>query len=644
MELLDLGLHRLKDLGRPERVWQLAPPGLPRDFPPLQIAGHFPSQPARADDAADRPGTTSSLRWPAVGRGAADHLDRFGRGGQDPPGPGRGRGGRWTLSGWGVAGASWPAWPTPERWPPPPWPPWASISARAMTLVEQLARALGNEPSLLVLDNCEHLVDGCAAVRGRPARRHRGGYRSWPPAGSRWACPVRSPGGCRRLTAPPARPPLAVATLSQYDAVRLFIDRARRARPVVRRHRANAPAVAQICHRLDGIPLALELAAARCRQLSAERIAHDLDDRFRLLTGGARTVLPRHQTLAALDRLEPRPAGSRRKRSRSAGSVCSPGRSRWRRPKPIGGRPGRRRSGRGVRHSQPAGGQEPGRRRRRTADGEPRYRLLETLRAYAANRADTAGELAELRRQSRHLVAVVAEARWPIAHTDPVVDEVELFHDSLKAALDWSLAEPAIGLPLLRYLGRPLLSTGRASDAAGRGRPSPHRREHPQAPPGMGRRRLHGRSVAEWVPRIPRCLSPGGHRPATGRFHWRRLRPGHPQGFADHDGKPSPDSPGHGPGTEDRYMDAYGSLVSAWVVAFHDPRAAAALLDHHEFARPARKAPPGRFADWVRGLVALGWRRPGRLPPVGRQAHATAGRPSWSPPGSSSSFRWSARR
>ena len=61
----------------------------------------------------------------------------------------------------------------------------------------------------------------------------------------------------------------------------------------------NAPAIAQICSRLDGIPLALELAAARCRQMSAERIAAELDDRFHLLTGGARTVLPRQQTLAA---------------------------------------------------------------------------------------------------------------------------------------------------------------------------------------------------------------------------------------------------------------------------------------------------------------------------------------------------------
>ena len=79
----------------------------------------------------------------------------------------------------------------------------------------------------------------------------------------------------------------------------LFVERARRARPSFAISEANAAAITQICHRLDGIPLAIELAAARCRQLSAQRIAAELDDRFRLLTGGARTVLARQQTLAA---------------------------------------------------------------------------------------------------------------------------------------------------------------------------------------------------------------------------------------------------------------------------------------------------------------------------------------------------------
>ena len=86
----------------------------------------------------------------------------------------------------------------------------------------------------------------------------------------------------------------------QYEAVRLFVERAAAAQPAFRVTAQNAPAVAEICRRLDGIPLAIELAAARVRALSVEKIAERLSDRFRLLTGGDRTALPRQQTLRAL--------------------------------------------------------------------------------------------------------------------------------------------------------------------------------------------------------------------------------------------------------------------------------------------------------------------------------------------------------
>ena len=93
-------------------------------------------------------------------------------------------------------------------------------------------------------------------------------------------------------------PPLE--TLARLSAVRLFVERAALARPGFALTAQNAPAIAQICQRLDGIPLAIELAAARVRVLSAEEINARLDDRFRLLTGGSRTALPRQQTLRAL--------------------------------------------------------------------------------------------------------------------------------------------------------------------------------------------------------------------------------------------------------------------------------------------------------------------------------------------------------
>ena len=93
-----------------------------------------------------------------------------------------------------------------------------------------------------------------------------------------------------------------VDAVGSYDAVRLFVERARAVEPGFELTAANADAVAQICRRLDGIPLAIELAAARVRSLPPAQIAARLDDRFRLLTGGSRTALPRHRTLrAAID-------------------------------------------------------------------------------------------------------------------------------------------------------------------------------------------------------------------------------------------------------------------------------------------------------------------------------------------------------
>jgi predicted ATPase/DNA-binding CsgD family transcriptional regulator len=101
------------------------------------------------------------------------------------------------------------------------------------------------------------------------------------------------------LSLPAVREPDPVVALDQSDAVRLFIERARKVRPNFAVTNENAPAVAAICHDLDGIPLAIELAAARIRMLSAPQIAAALKDRFRLLTGGSRAAMPRQQTLRA---------------------------------------------------------------------------------------------------------------------------------------------------------------------------------------------------------------------------------------------------------------------------------------------------------------------------------------------------------
>ena len=295
--LVDLGMHRLKDLGSPEHIWQLAHPDVRPDFPPLRSLEVFRHNlPVQLTPLIGRTGEIADLCALLTG----DRLV--------------------TLTGSAGVGktrlALAVAAETLERYPGGVW--WvelaplaehdavgraalAALGAReapGVSASHQLAVELGEQPALLVLDNCEHLIEGCAALvadllAANPSASVLTTSREplGVPGEITWRVPsMRCPGIEHGLDVP---------TLSQYDAVVLFVERARRARPSFAVTDANAPAVAQICHRLDGIPLAIELAAARCRQMSAERIASELDDRFRLLTGGARTVMARQQTLTA---------------------------------------------------------------------------------------------------------------------------------------------------------------------------------------------------------------------------------------------------------------------------------------------------------------------------------------------------------
>ena len=164
-----------------------------------------------------------------------------------------------------------------------------------------LKRAVGGHRVLLVLDNCEHLIEACAELlnallRGCPQLRVLATSRESVGIDGEVAWRVPS------LTVPDAERAASVADLESNPAVQLFVERARTVRPRFGLTERNAQAVAQICRRLAGIPLALELAAARIHALTAEQLALRLDQRFRLLTGGSRAALPRQQTLlAALD-------------------------------------------------------------------------------------------------------------------------------------------------------------------------------------------------------------------------------------------------------------------------------------------------------------------------------------------------------
>ena len=303
VSLRDLGERRLKDLNRPERIFQLIVEGLPTEFPPLRSMEVVPNNlPVQLTSFVGREremtevkrllGTTHLLTLRGTGgtgktrlslQVAADILESFADG-------------VWLVE---LAALSEPD-----------------------TLVETVATVLGvrEEPErpllttlvnylqakslLLILDNCEHLIAAVARLadtllRACPNLRILASSReAMGIAGeTTWAVPSLSLPDLWRDKLTGAE---LIEALSQYEAVRLFVDRATAVQPSFVITNENAPAVAQICWRLDGIPLAIELAAARVKVLTLDQISKRLDDSFRLLTGGSRTALPRQQTLRAL--------------------------------------------------------------------------------------------------------------------------------------------------------------------------------------------------------------------------------------------------------------------------------------------------------------------------------------------------------
>lgn len=283
--LTDLGSHPLRDLSRPERVVQLCHPDLCNDFAPLRlreavVAQHLPPQ---LTSFIGRDAEMAEVR--AV---LADNrlVTLTGAGGV---GKTRLALQVATLTAGDFGDGTW--WADLAPVTDPDLVP--ATVARALGLPDQPGRSpqhsllkhIGNRNVLVVLDNCEHLLDSTATLLTSLA----GGC-----PGLRVLCTSREPIG---LT---GEVTWRVPSLSlSDDAVRLFADRAAQARPGFGIDQDNAAAVAEICRRLDGMPLAIELAAARVRALTPHDILNGLQDRFRLLTGGSRTAVRRQQTLQA---------------------------------------------------------------------------------------------------------------------------------------------------------------------------------------------------------------------------------------------------------------------------------------------------------------------------------------------------------
>ena len=173
--------------------------------------------------------------------------------------------------------------------------------SEAMTRPDAIALRIGDGRALIVLDNCEHVIEAAAKLadvllQRCPNLRILATSRS----------PLDVPGEITWRVPPLSAPTLekaesgmSIEHLTQFDSVRLFIERARSARPSFALNNENGPAVAEICHRLNGIPLAIELAAARAKSLLPSQILEGLDDALRILSGGSRMLLPRQQTMEA---------------------------------------------------------------------------------------------------------------------------------------------------------------------------------------------------------------------------------------------------------------------------------------------------------------------------------------------------------
>jgi predicted ATPase/DNA-binding CsgD family transcriptional regulator len=293
--LLPLGVHRLKDLRQPERVFQFVHPSLPSKFPPLRSIESLPNNlPIQLTSFVGREAALEEVTGLLADRRLVTLVG--------PGGSGKTRLAAQIAGGLareypdGMWWVDLAAVGDPERVPATVMGALGLLDSRSLDAMARITSYVADQRLLLVLDNCEHVVAAVSAVASAVLE----------------ACPnatflatSREPlgtAGERAWPVPPLSLPSDDSTLESMlgsEAVRLFIDRAVEVRPAFRVDAGSVSVVAAICARLDGIPLAVELAAARLRSLSPDRVLAGLADRFRILTGGARSAPARQQTLEA---------------------------------------------------------------------------------------------------------------------------------------------------------------------------------------------------------------------------------------------------------------------------------------------------------------------------------------------------------
>lgn len=447
--LRDRGKRRLKDLVQPEHIFQLEAPGLEAEFPPLRTldarANNLPAattafvgRTREMSAIKERLKSARLLTLTGIGGGgktrlalqvAADCIDDFSEG-------------VFFIELAALTDTTQVIQTVADT---------LALREEAQTsLLTTLRSYLREKQILLLLDNCEHVVDACAQlcqqlVASCPGVRILTSSRE----------PLRIPGEVvypvPSLTIPDPTRDTTPERLLTFETARLFLERATQVQPTFAVTSTNAPTLASVCYRLDGIPLAIELAAARVRSLSLEDINSKLDQRFRLLTGGSRTALPRQQTLRSLidwsyDLLTDTEKVLLARLSvflggwtlESLEQICSGGSVEdWEVLDLLTSL---------IDKSLVIV----------ESEGVARYRLLETVRQYALEKLEASGEADLVRaRHQDYFVSLSEEAGHQLMGMDQKtwLARLEQEQENIRAALEWSLSGPQSVAPALRLCG-----------------------------------------------------------------------------------------------------------------------------------------------------------------------------------------------
>jgi predicted ATPase/class 3 adenylate cyclase len=440
VHLQDLGAHRLKDLQHPSHLFQLIIPGLPTDFPPLKTLDSYPNNlPLQPTLFIGREQEVDALQQLLLHE--SSRLVTL----TGPGGVGKTRlalqvaaelsehfiDGTWFVS---LAPIS-----DPDLVIPTISQTLGLREVRDQSPLEHVKISLKEKKVLLLLDNFEQVVSaslsvadlltGCPFLKVLVTSRERLHLR----AEREFSVPA--------LALPNTKRPPDLATLSQYASVALFIERAQAAKAEFQVTNANAPAVAEICVRLDGLPLAIELAAARIRLFPPQALLTRLGQRLPLLTSSARDVPIRQQTLRntiawSYDLLTVQEQRLFRRLAvfvggctlEAAEAVCNAGQD-------LEG---------DVQDGVAGLVDKSLLRQEEQIDGEPRLLMLETIREYALERLAASGEAEAMRRQHATFFLQLAEESLPkmnSAEQSIWLKRLEADHDNLRAAMQWLLEQ-----------------------------------------------------------------------------------------------------------------------------------------------------------------------------------------------------------